>query len=620
MASKIEFITIDEKFPVAGQDNDSQGFRDNFDVIKKSLQDANEEVTDLQDNAARKDTDNEFAGNSLVDVNLKNFTQQLATGQGQQTVPEVSGVPQVIDVQEGQYFAYAVTESMTFQLKDFPGSDLEESDRNFSSIIVELRADYESNTDGTPTVYDVTFQVDAAGDESLKKGPDAIWREPFETSSVTARIGRTDEVPLTADSTEDVQVHRFEFSTRDGGKNVFARYIGTFDVTGVPTAGGGQTRIDFLGDIGDVNVDTVADGDTIIWNAVDEVWEPGAGGGGAEEIVIASETADFVLDVDDINKYIRVTSFGTVDVTVPAGTTEIEIGSSVTFFQNGVGVVQIVPDEGVIVNSSSGFLTTRDQYSAMTLTKIAENEWDLIGDIAAFVFVCGVSWLALGVDQFAPKQVLIGDTAPVEGTYDLFGTDGSQMLHLVDPYGNAVDGSFSFVEETGQTVATFGTSAEKHDLLFWIVDDSVPANYYTTGTEFASDEAVIYFRPNFASGSIPEANYTFKLVFRDPNAYASFGPANVASQQTLTVTAADYDANPDAVYAIPFPEPGAFNGITVEGVDIGGTILDFRLCKDFTQQAWPFNTPIPIGTIPDDPIIITNFTGEASTNTGVNLI
>ena len=37
MASNIISTTINENFPIAGQDNDSQGFRDNFNVIKTSL-------------------------------------------------------------------------------------------------------------------------------------------------------------------------------------------------------------------------------------------------------------------------------------------------------------------------------------------------------------------------------------------------------------------------------------------------------------------------------------------------------------------------------------------------------------------------------------------------------
>ena len=37
MASSLSPSSIDATFPVAGQDNDSQGFRDNFNQIKTDL-------------------------------------------------------------------------------------------------------------------------------------------------------------------------------------------------------------------------------------------------------------------------------------------------------------------------------------------------------------------------------------------------------------------------------------------------------------------------------------------------------------------------------------------------------------------------------------------------------
>lgn len=61
MASSIISETIDDAYPVAGEDNDSQGFRDNFNVIKTNFEHARTEITALQDNRARLDVDNEFA-------------------------------------------------------------------------------------------------------------------------------------------------------------------------------------------------------------------------------------------------------------------------------------------------------------------------------------------------------------------------------------------------------------------------------------------------------------------------------------------------------------------------------------------------------------------------------
>ena len=56
MASNIVDTTIDDTYPVAGIDNDSQGFRDNFNIIKSNFVAAKAELTELQNNAILKNT------------------------------------------------------------------------------------------------------------------------------------------------------------------------------------------------------------------------------------------------------------------------------------------------------------------------------------------------------------------------------------------------------------------------------------------------------------------------------------------------------------------------------------------------------------------------------------
>ena len=49
MTSAIVYETIDAAYPVAGVDNDTQGFRDNFSIIQTGLQTAKTElVTEAQ--------------------------------------------------------------------------------------------------------------------------------------------------------------------------------------------------------------------------------------------------------------------------------------------------------------------------------------------------------------------------------------------------------------------------------------------------------------------------------------------------------------------------------------------------------------------------------------------
>lgn len=52
--SNINYTNIDGNYPVAGQDNDSQGFRDNFTNIKNNLRYAYDELSELQSKALLK--------------------------------------------------------------------------------------------------------------------------------------------------------------------------------------------------------------------------------------------------------------------------------------------------------------------------------------------------------------------------------------------------------------------------------------------------------------------------------------------------------------------------------------------------------------------------------------
>lgn len=82
MTSQIAFSNIDETYPVAGQDNNSQGFRDNFSIIKNALNTASSEITGLQDNTAKTDVDNNFNGVEISNAVFLNNTlsvQNLST-------------------------------------------------------------------------------------------------------------------------------------------------------------------------------------------------------------------------------------------------------------------------------------------------------------------------------------------------------------------------------------------------------------------------------------------------------------------------------------------------------------------------------------------------------------
>jgi hypothetical protein len=79
MTSAINPNNIDGTYPVAGQDNNSQGFRDNFTNIKTNFQYAEDEITDLQNNAILKSAlsgstlNNDMLGSLLYNVELSDL-------------------------------------------------------------------------------------------------------------------------------------------------------------------------------------------------------------------------------------------------------------------------------------------------------------------------------------------------------------------------------------------------------------------------------------------------------------------------------------------------------------------------------------------------------------------
>lgn len=80
MASDID-TGINRDFPIAGQDNDTQGFRDNFSVIQSSFVAAKTEIETLQDETAKTTSSNSFNNFNIVDANLINVTNQGVLGQ-----------------------------------------------------------------------------------------------------------------------------------------------------------------------------------------------------------------------------------------------------------------------------------------------------------------------------------------------------------------------------------------------------------------------------------------------------------------------------------------------------------------------------------------------------------
>jgi hypothetical protein len=105
MTSAINPNDIDGTYPIAGQDNNSQGFRDNFTNTKTNFQYAANEITDLQTNVVLKAAltgtvlDNDMGGSPLSNANISDFSAVaaiLGTLSGSVTINYVVGHYQTV--------------------------------------------------------------------------------------------------------------------------------------------------------------------------------------------------------------------------------------------------------------------------------------------------------------------------------------------------------------------------------------------------------------------------------------------------------------------------------------------------------------------------------------------
>jgi len=187
MASNITYSTIDENYPVAGVDNDSQGFRDNFNIVKTALTTTSNEITDLQAGSCKVNAANNFAGNTISYANFLANKESTNTANSTGVSVNLS-----LSWSQAHVFVIKATNDITLTLSDFPTD-------GYGKMKLFLTAD-----DAAKTIS----LVGPAGSTILTDG-NAAWTN--DTLSVTS-------------STTPLMI---EVSTYDS-VTFFARYIGAF--------------------------------------------------------------------------------------------------------------------------------------------------------------------------------------------------------------------------------------------------------------------------------------------------------------------------------------------------------------------------------------------------------
>ena len=152
MASKIVPGNIDGTYPVAGQDNSSQGFRDNFSAIKNNFTEAKSEIEDVQSNKANLNATNDFSGNAITDAELKDNSETVyAHG--------TTGGSITLNHENGHYQTLTSNATITLAFTNLPGAN------KLGRIILDINVTSTAHTITIPTAVLVSGGV-AGGDGS----------------------------------------------------------------------------------------------------------------------------------------------------------------------------------------------------------------------------------------------------------------------------------------------------------------------------------------------------------------------------------------------------------------------------------------------------------------------
>lgn len=194
MASNIVSDTIDGTYPVAGIDNDTQGFRDNFTITKAGLAVANTEITDLQANTAKTNVTTSFNNNTVENANFKGTQKESVESN---VLGETS---LTLSFNSGHYFRLTnVNNPITINFDDWPETN------NYAEMVIH----FNGNGSGTQAV---TFASPGATNIYVDNG--GAW------------TNRAINVPASADQSISVRAW-----TYNNGVDVYLEYQGQFVTT-----------------------------------------------------------------------------------------------------------------------------------------------------------------------------------------------------------------------------------------------------------------------------------------------------------------------------------------------------------------------------------------------------
>jgi len=189
MTSAINPNNINGAYPVAGQDNNSQGFRDNFTNTSTNFQYAADEISDLQSKAVLKAAltgttlDNDMLGSPLSNALLSNMSENVVV------LNTVSGTT-VINYALASYQTLTTNGAVSLSFTNFPAAGAA------ASVVVQVTVASTIHT----LVLPAAVTVNNTGIQGLN------------TSTNTISFAATG-------------VYSFEFSTSNGGSTITVREV-----------------------------------------------------------------------------------------------------------------------------------------------------------------------------------------------------------------------------------------------------------------------------------------------------------------------------------------------------------------------------------------------------------
>ena len=152
MASNIVPGNIDGSYPKAGQDNSSQGFRDNFSAIKKNFTEAKTEIEDLQTNKASTNANSNFSNYVVSQATFKD-TAETVYAHG------TTGGAVTLNHENGHYQSLTTNASVTLSFTNMPATN------SVGRIILDINVVSSAHTITIPSAVLVSGNV-SGGDGS----------------------------------------------------------------------------------------------------------------------------------------------------------------------------------------------------------------------------------------------------------------------------------------------------------------------------------------------------------------------------------------------------------------------------------------------------------------------